>query len=111
MNPEANKDAELIKTATSNTKKWALTTYKIFLSVVHVTVVSIIVALADAAVIAVVSLLFGNPAAQPLLAQYIFSVLKVLSIFGTTVLYSIYLAYSLLGEAKRVIKLLKEEEN
>lgn len=109
--PKTNEDIKLFKTAVSNTKTWTLATIKVFLVVIHVTLVMIIVALADAAVITVVSYVFGNPTSQPLLAQYIFSLLKVLSILGTTLLYVIYLAYSLIGETKRVFKLLKEEKD
>lgn len=109
---EANANTDLFKTAiSSNTKTWTLATYKVILAVIHVTVVMIIVALADFVVIAVVSLVFGNPSSQPLLAQYIFSLLKVLSILGTALLYIIYLAYSLIGETRRVVKLLKEEKS
>ena len=71
--PKTNEDIKLFKTAVSNTKTWTLATIKVFLVVIHVTLVMIIVALADAAVITVVSYVFGNPTSQPHLAQYIFS--------------------------------------
>jgi hypothetical protein len=102
---------ELGKIAASQVKRWILATCNVFLSVMHVTVVGIITALADAGFVAVVSWLFGNPANHPLIAQYIFSAFQNLSIFGTTALYVIYLAYSLIGEAKRTFKLLKKEES
>ena len=106
---EADKDAKLSKIVASDTKTWMLATYKVILAIIHVTIIMIVVAGADAVVIAVVSFVFGNPSSQPLLAQYIFSILKVLSILGTALLYIIYLTYSLIGETKRVAKLLKEE--
>src|SRR5260370_3856787 len=104
-----NKANSLTVDIKSKTTKWLLATYEIFLSVLHVTVTIILATVGDVLVVAVISWALGDPASQSLFTKKFVKGIKILSVFGVSASYTIYLAYSLLQDVFHVVRLVRED--
>ena len=91
-------------------KKILLATYVIFLCVIHVTIVIVLASIGDFVSVFVISVLEGNPATQSIAIRQVLETIKTFSVYGTAVLYTIYLLYSLLDSIKHVTKMLLGKE-
>ena len=106
---DREKPIDFTEDVRSKSKKWFLATYEIFLSVLHVSITIILVTLGDVLVVAVITWALGDPASQSILAKKFLEGIKILSIFGVSATYTIYLVYSLLQDVKHVRKLTQED--
>jgi hypothetical protein len=92
----------------SNTTKWLLPTYEVFLSVLHVTLTIVFATLGDALVLLVITWAFGKPETQPMFAQKFLEGIKILSIIGASATYAIYLMYSLIQDVQHIRKMIRD---
>jgi hypothetical protein len=104
-----SKPTSLSEELKSQTAKWVLTTYKVFLTVLHVTLAIIFVTVGDALAVFIISWALGDPASQSVLARKFLDGIKILSVLGVSVSYTIYLVYSLFQDVKHVFKMVQED--